>query len=188
MYSISIYFDDKTNKMIQNYINRVAEKTGNRFMVDGEVPPHITISLFETKQEEQVIEALEKAVGKINSEQVQWVSVGTFLPYVIYLTPILNEYLHSLEQIIYASIEHIEETKISPYYRPFQWIPHTTIGKKLSQEEMKVAFEVLQKDFCVFEGMVTAIGLAKMNPYQNIRIWNLEKGTEECYKEAEGEE
>ena len=58
MYLISIYFDEKTNRRIQQYIDKVAEKTGNAFMLDGQVPPHITISAFETQNEVAVIETL----------------------------------------------------------------------------------------------------------------------------------
>lgn len=173
MYLVSIYFDEKTNKTIQNYINQVAEKTGNAFMIDGKVPPHITISAFETRQEEKVIEVLEAAASKISSEQLQWTSVGAFFPYVIYLAPVLNEYLHLTVQTIYDSIAEIEDTIISPYYRPFQWFPHTTIGKKMSKGEMKTAFEVLQNNFVMFSGTVTRIGLAKTNPYCDIASWDL---------------
>lgn len=174
MYLVSIYFDEKTDKIIQNYINQVAKKTGNTFMLDGEVPPHITISAFETKQEEKVMEALEKAVTQMKSGQLQWASVGQFFPYVIYLAPVLNEYLHSLSQNIYDSIKELKDTEISSYYQPFQWLPHTTIGKKLSKEEIKIAFEVMQNNFTMFSGTVTKIGLAKTNPYTDIVSWELE--------------
>ena len=168
MYLISIYFDEETNKTIQKYINQVAEKTGNTFMTDGKVPPHITISAFESKNEERVIKELENAANRVKSGKLQWVTVGQFLPYVIYIAPVLNEYLHSMSQEIYESLKNIEDTKISPYYRPFQWLPHTTIGKKLSQEEMSIAFDILQKNFTMFDGTVTKIGLAKTNPYRDI--------------------
>lgn len=173
MYLISIYFDEETNKTIQRYINQMAEKTGNTFMTDGKVPPHITISALETKHEEHVIKVLEKAINRMKIESLQWVSVGQFFPYVIYLTPVLNEYLHSMSQEIYQSLKEIEETEISPYYRPFQWLPHTTIGKKLSPEEMQIAFETLQKNFTIFSGKVTKIGLAKTNPYRDVACWEL---------------
>lgn len=175
MYLVSVYFDDKTNKLIQNYINKVAEKTGNSFMLDGQVPPHITISAFETKQEEKVIAALEKTTTKLQKGQLQWTCVGAFFPYVIYLAPVLSEYLHSLAQNVYDCIKDVEDTEVSHYYRPFQWIPHTTIGKKLSKDEMKTAFEILQNNFGVFEGTVTRIGLAKTNPYTDIVGWELKE-------------
>ncbi len=173
MYLISIYFDEKTNKTIQGYINQVAEKTGNLFMVDGNVPPHITVSAFETKQEMIVLEKMEGIVRKMSPDLLQWVSVGTFLPYVLYITPVLNEYLHEMSELIYEEISSIKETKISPYYRPFSWLPHTTIGKKLTKEELRIGFEVLQNSFQVFQGKVVRIGVATTNPYQEIMSWDL---------------
>ena len=59
MYLISIYFDEKTNKNLQRLINRVAEKTGNAFMLDNQVPPHITIAAMETRDEKKAIVAVE---------------------------------------------------------------------------------------------------------------------------------
>ena len=79
------------------------------------------------------------------------------------------------QDIIEDCLEKIEDTIISPYYRPFQWLPHTTIGKKLSNEEMQVAFQILQNDFSLFDGTVVKIGLAKTNPYTDIISWELKK-------------
>ena len=173
MYLVSIYFDEKTNQRIQHYIKQVAKKSGNTFMLDGKVPPHITISAFETKQEEKVKQKINEIAEEWKKETIQGVSVGAFFPYVIYLTPVLTEYLHRLSQQIYDSISEIEDIKIRSCYQPFHWMPHTTIGKKLSKEEMGVAFEVLQNEFGVFQGTCTNIGLAKTNPYENIMIKEL---------------
>ncbi len=173
MYLVSIYFDEKTNKIIQSHIERVAEATGNRFMLDGKVPPHITISAFETKQEALVIGNLEEVIQNLTSGMIRWASVGAFLPYVLYLAPVLDEYLHGLSEQIYGNIKDVEETKISSYYRPFGWLPHTTIGKKLGKEEMLAGFSVLQNSFGMFQGKVIRIGLAKTNPYQEIKSWEL---------------
>ena len=88
MYLISVYFDDNTNVKINQLIKKVAEKTGNAFMIDGNVPPHITISAFETKKEKEVIEKLQKCVKRFECKDIQWVSVGTFMPHVLYITPV----------------------------------------------------------------------------------------------------
>ena len=62
---------------------------------------------------------------------------------------------------------------MNTHYMPFQWLPHTTIAKKLSKEQMQTAFEVLQNSFGVFEGKVVRIGLAKPNPHRDIATWVL---------------
>lgn len=173
MYLISVYFDDAAERMMQRYIEEVANKTGNMFMIDGQVPPHITISALETKQEDILVEKLEKVVQTCQAGNVQWASVGVFFPYVLYVAPVLNSYLHNLSKQIYEEIKGIQETKISPYYRPFQWCPHTTIGKKLTKEQMKMGFQVMQDSFGMFQGRVVRIGLAKTNPYREIKNWEL---------------
>jgi hypothetical protein len=75
--------------------------------------------------------------------------------------------------ILYDALQQVDGVKMSPYYQPFQWLPHTTIGKTLSKEEMQVAFQVMQDNFGVFEGEVVKIGLAKPNPHRDIRSWDL---------------
>jgi 2'-5' RNA ligase len=173
MYLVSLYFDEKTEERIQVLINQVAEKTGNTFMVDGKVPPHMTVCEFSTKEEEKAIECLKKAVSFLRQMEVQFVSVGTFLPYVIFLAPVLDKELLNISLVTYLEISKMEDCSMSKYYQPFQWMPHATIGKKLSSEEMRTAFEVLQNQFGPFKGTITKIGLAKTNPYQDIAVFEL---------------
>lgn len=175
MYLISIYFDEKTNCIIKQLIQKVANKSGNVFMTDGNVPPHITVSAFETKHEKETIARLETYAEKITIGTLQWVSVGTFLPHVIYLTPVLNEYLQNMSEELYELLQDMDDTIISKYYRPYQWLPHTTIGKMLSKEEMRAAFAVLQEQFVPLKGIVTKIGLAKTNPYEELAVFELKK-------------
>ena len=173
MYLVSIYFDEKTNEKIQKLINQVAAKTGNTFMLDGNVPPHITVSAFEALEKEQVIEVLSHVIAKLKKDTLQWVSVGQFFPYVLYITPVLNKYLHDMSVQICNALSQIDGVKISPYYQPFQWLPHSTIGKTLTKEEMRIAFEVMQNSFGIFEGEVVRIGLAKPNPHRDIMSWDV---------------
>lgn len=173
MYLVSVYFDEKTNRRIQGFINKVAEASGNYFMLDGKVPPHITVSAFETRDEEKAAALLGEAVKNLKRGTLQWASVGQFFPYVIYAAPVLNEYLHNMSACIYEVLSKENDVEISSYYRPFQWLPHTTLGKKLSKEEMKSAFETLQTSFGMFSGEVVRIGLAKTNPYREIINFDL---------------
>lgn len=173
MYLVSIYFDEKTNHRVQQYIDKVAEKTGNTFMTDGKVPPHITISAFETQNEEVAIEVLDSLVHKLQKGSLTWASVGQFFPYVLYMTPVLNAYLHEMSEKIYHALSNLEGVQVNTHYRPFQWFPHTTIAKKLSKAEMRIAFEVMQESFGMFEGEVVKIGFAKPNPHRDIATWEL---------------
>ncbi len=191
MYHISIYFDTKTEARMREYIKKVAEVTGNIYMLQANVPPHITLSAFECEREaelvgrlEYLMEASEKKhvetdcgmqTAGMHAGTLQWVSIGTFLPGVIFLQPVLNEYLHGLVQQVYDCLLEIEGVKVRPCYKPFSWLPHSTVAKKLTSQQLQQAFEVLQHEFGVFGGKVVRIGLAKMNPHREIMSWELRK-------------
>ena len=96
MYLVSVYFDDKSNKIISDYINKIAQKTGNTFMTDNHVPPHLTIMSVEAREEDKLTEVMGKLERYLTKGQIQLVSVGVLLPYVLYVTPVLNLYLEDI--------------------------------------------------------------------------------------------
>lgn len=169
MYLISLYFDEKSDRQIQNHINAAAKATGNSFMTDNNVPPHITIAAFETRDEHMAEMIFDRIAQKVSSDMINWVSVGAFLPSVIYITPVLNEYLHNMCKIVHEELEAVEGLRIDERYKPFNWMPHATIGKKLSPEQLRTAFETIQKRFAVLTSQVTKIGLARTNPFCNLK-------------------
>lgn len=168
MYLISVYFDDSTNRILQGYIDKIAAVTGNTFMTSNNVPPHMTVSSIEARKAEVLVESFEGLKGKIGAGEIQFVSVGQLLPYVMYATPVLNEYLLDLSRETYETFKDIPETSISKYYQPLSWLPHVTLGKTLDKEQMRKAFEVLQESFSPFKATVTEIGLAKVNPHEDV--------------------
>lgn len=173
MYLLSIYFDKQTEKRLQALIHRVAKVTGNSYMLDHQVPPHITVAAVETKHEDVLIARMEELVKKFEAGEIKWVSVGTFSTQVLYVQPVLNGYLHHLSVCLSQELEQIEETICSPYYQPFSWLPHCTIAKQLSKEQMIQAFQVLQDYFVPMDGHVVRIGIAKTNPHRDIKVWEL---------------
>ncbi len=175
MYLVSLYFDEKTNKRILGYMQNIAEKSGNGYMVEHNVPPHITISAFESCNEELIVKSLDNAVDDRKSSFLQWIGIGVFKISTLFIQPVLNEYLHNLSSIIYEAITSVPDTKVSEYYKPFSWLPHATVAKQLSEEEMRIAFDVIQKNFGVFEGEVVRIELAKKNPFRVIASWELKR-------------
>ena len=173
MYLISIYFDEKTDKQIRRLMSQVAEQTGNTFMQDNHVPPHITVAAIEIRDENAAIMALKKCVQKLEQGKLRFISVGVFFPQVLYLEPVLNEYLHELACAVNDAVKDLPDTIVSPYYQPFSWLPHVTLAKQLSEEQMLLAFETIQKRFASFEGTVTRIGIAKTNPHRDLQVWEL---------------
>ena len=173
MYLISVYFDEKTNRILQRYINQIAEKTGNTFMTDNHVPPHMTISSIEARNIDVLLPSFENLEGTLPAGGIQFVTVGHLLPYVMYVAPVMNGYLLQLSKTIFESYKAIPEMSISKYYQPLSWLPHVTIGKTLDRKQMQAAFEVMQDSFAPFTAKVTEIGLAKVNPHEDVMRFKL---------------
>ena len=174
MYLISVYFDEKANKNLQRNINMIAEKTGNTFMTENNVPPHMTLSSIEARNVDVIIPAFETLKELIHPGNIQFVSIGQFFPYVMYVTPVLNEYLMELQNKIFDAVKNIPETSVSRFYQPYSWLPHVTLGKKLDKDQMMTAFDVMRNNFAPFEAKVTGIGLAKVNPHEDVIKYDLQ--------------
>lgn len=171
MYLISAYFDEATNKIIQRYVEKISQKTGNTFMTENKVPPHMTISSVEARNGELLIPYVAQLEEQLFQGEIQFVSVGMFFPYVMFLSPVLNAYLQGLSEKVYQVVSQTPEVSVSRFYQPMQWMPHITLGKKLNKEQMKIAFEVMQEGFATFSGTVTSLGLAKTNPHED--LWRI---------------
>lgn len=179
MYLISAYFDENTNEILKHLQQKIADKTGNDFMIRNNVMPHLTISAIEARNVDVLIPAFEKVCreklqpldekGVVNvNNTINIVSVGQLFPRVIYAAPVLNEYMMNLSISIYNEFTTIPETNISKFYQPYSWMPHITLGKCLDKEQMRQAFAVLQDLFMPIDGRITKIGLSTVNPYREM--------------------
>lgn len=168
MYLISVYFDEKTNKTLKRYIDKLAEATGNDFMVSHKVPPHMTISAIEARNVDSLVSTFSSLESSLKAGTINVVSVGQLFPYVIYGGVVMNEYLLDLSNLVYKAFKDIPDTSISKYYQPLSWLPHITLGKTLDKDQMMKAFGVMQENFVPINARVTQIGLAKVNPHEDV--------------------
>ena len=77
MYLVSIYFDEKTNQRIKEYMKQVAAKTGNSFMLDGNVIKQVPfgnghindtfLDFANPKAVEYMINILSKQIEKLHT-------------------------------------------------------------------------------------------------------------------------
>ena len=115
MYLISVYFDEKTDQRIRNLMEQAAKRSGNTYMIDAKVPPHITISAFETRREAEAAEMLKCVAEGMKSGTLLWASAGAFFPGVIYLAPVLNAYLQEQFGVFSGEIVKIGLARTNPY-------------------------------------------------------------------------
>lgn len=175
MYLISAYFDQNSNKTLQRYINTIARETGNDFMTSHHVPPHMTLLSVEARSVEELILPFESLRDRVNRGDVQFVTIGQLLPYVMYASPVLNKYLYQLQTSVFEVVKDLPKTSISRFYQPYSWLPHVTLGKTLDQKQMREAFCCMQEQFSPFSSTVVEIGLAKVNPHEDVVRFQLQE-------------
>ncbi|MDE7322706.1 MAG: hypothetical protein K2N73_08195 [Lachnospiraceae bacterium] len=173
MYLISVYFDNTAARKIQTLIEQIAAASGNHYMTEKRIPPHLTLCSIEARSVDVLIPAVKQLENRLRQGTVLFVTVGQLLPYVLYTMPVLNQYLQELVFQVNDAVSGIPETAVSKYYRPHSWLPHVTLGKTLSKEQMRRAFTVVQDRFSVFEAHVTELGLAKVNPHDDVLRFHL---------------
>lgn len=167
MYLITLYFDEKINKELQRWIALVAKETDNTFMTANQVPPHMTLGAFEAP-DVKMAQRLFSEMSFPAAGEVQLVSVGAFLPQVIYVGAVYDVYLHELAQSVDKVLSAEDAVRIRANYRPFSWLPHVTIGKQMEGEALQRAFAVMQENFHVLRGNVVRVGLSRTNPYRDL--------------------
>lgn len=165
MYLVSLYFDEQTNEYLKHLMKQVYKKIGNDSMMD--IPAHLTLASFHD-EEQQALESFYKIIAK--PLELEFVSIGFFLPSVLYVQPLLSKELEELMNEVHGHIQ-----KGSDKYQPYHWIPHITLCKYLKNSQLSSCLEAVQNEFKPFKGKVTKIGLATTNPYRDICVLEIKK-------------
>mgnify|MGYP000270165763 CR=1 FL=1 len=161
MYLVSVYFDKTAEHILQRYINKIAEKTGNSFMTDNNVPPHMTISAIEARSENALLGAMDNLRNSLSNGTISIVSVGNCCHMYFMPRRCLTDIYRIYRKKVFDEMKSIPESTVSRYYKPMSWLPHITLGKTLTKEQMQMAFSVMQESFVPFEATITEIGLAR---------------------------
>jgi len=168
MYLVSAYFDNDTTEQLQKYIDIIAEASGNNFMIDNNVPPHMTLTAIEARSADALLPAFDNLNGKFSPGKISIISIGQFMPKVIYAAPYINQYLFALQQNIFEVFTNIPETNISKFYKPLSWFPHITLAKTLNKKQMIEAVACMS-EFKELKAEIVRISLASVNPHKDIK-------------------
>ena len=73
MYLVSVYFDKITTKRIQTLIDQIALTSGNHYMIEKQVPPHMTLSAIEARSVDLFIPTIKQLENKLYSGTIHFV-------------------------------------------------------------------------------------------------------------------
>lgn len=172
-FAVTLEFDKQSETMMQEMIDEVARVTGCDFMKQQNVPPHVTVCCLEGENEAVLLSEMEEIAAYMSKSAVRYANIGVFNPLVIYLGPIMNEFLQNTCRTVNERLLQYAEVGNKGNYLPNHWVPHAGIAVKLTPEALKEAFSIVQEKFRPFEAMAERIVLAKAEPYEELRAWEL---------------
>ena len=172
-YAIILCFDSDTESKFNRIIESIAGRGISSYMTDIKIPPHITLSCFRTENIETIVNKLDGCVPGFKPGNITWASLGAFVPNVLFAAPVLNEQLLNACININRLIKPFSTAGDNGHYLPYQWVPHTALAVKLSNGELKKAFDIVAEQFVPINGKSNRILIAECNPFKAIKIWNL---------------
>ena len=173
-YAVVFYFDEIIEEKINLLIEKTASETENKYMVVNKIPPHITISLFQYDEDiDTIMRIIDNNISTFNKDKIILASIGVFNQSVLFLAPVVNNYLVESNKKINEIIRANDKIKLDKNYIENQWIPHISLGVRLNENELIKGVKALTKYFEVSEIKIEKIGLAECNPYRDIKIWKL---------------
>ena len=87
----------------------------------------------------------------------------------------MNEFLRNTCETVNERLLKYAEVGNKGQYLPNQWVPHAAIAVKLTPDALKEAFAIVQEKFSAFGAMADRIVLARCEPYEEIKVWELKE-------------
>ena len=170
----ALYFDNASSERLMELMRTAADACGNKYMLEPKMmPPHITVCCFTTDDIAPIEQIISDGTASMKRGNVVWSSVGAFVPSVLFTAPTLNEYLADARTRFNAQLA--SKVTLADYYRPYKWMPHTTLVTKLTVEQLNIAFAAVSAKFKPFQGKTAALSLVKCEPFTELRVWQLEE-------------
>lgn len=172
-YAVTLEFDKESEDKMQEMIDEVARVTGCDLMKQQNVPPHVTVCCLEGDNDDVLLSEMEAIAATMKKSPIRFADIGVFNPFVIYLGPIMNDFLWNTCRRVNERLLQFAEVGNKGNYLPNRWVPHAGIALKLTPEALKEAFAIVQEKFRPFDAMVERIVLVKAEPYEEMWAWEL---------------
>jgi 2'-5' RNA ligase len=173
-YAVAFYFEENKEEKINSLILKIANSNGNKYMVNNNIPPHITISLFQYNRKiDTIIETMDKNISVFGKGSVTLASMGIFNSNVLFITPIMNKFLLESNKKIVDIIRQNDRIILDENYIGNNWVPHISLAVRLNEEELINGLKTAIKNNTVTDVKINRIAIAECNPYKDIKTWKL---------------
>lgn len=172
-YAIVLYFDPQASNSLQKAIDKMADLTSNTYLIDVKIPPHITVGCFFGESPDPMVETVETFLKRVEPFEVKISGVGTFPPKVVFASPVKDDCLKRINGLVNEMFSKNFQAADQENYIPTKWVPHCALAVRLDEEQYRKA-SVAEIELPAV-ARAQKIVLARCNPYQEIKVWELEE-------------
>jgi 2'-5' RNA ligase len=173
-YAVQLYFDAGLEASLTRVRSALAaagvtptlERLGDR--------PHVSLAVLEDMPVQRCVATVEKFAETQRPFPATFAAFGAFptTQGVVYLTPTPAAALLEAQRRMHRLLSELG-AKVHEHYLPDTWIPHSTIGFELSNDEVALALSWLHGNFKALAGTYSSIGLIEFVPVKRLATFEL---------------
>ncbi len=170
-YAISLQFPQDINQIISSAVKSIAVATENTFIIEKNIPPHITLGAFHAlkNDESKLILMVEEFSKKQKASIIQFKEIGNFKKKVLFLKPEKNAFLSQINSELHLLMLSEFEKAENGYYLPENWLPHTTLATRLNKSQFEKALEIAEKIRLPLETCASEIAVYQCSPFKELK-------------------
>jgi len=159
--AISAWFDQQTEDSVREVWRQLAESGVFSEFHDGPFRPHITLSAYVNLEVDSCVACLRDFLCTTPPLSVSLYSLGQFLlpTGAIYISSLINEPLLAFRREIARRLSSFGSVLFLPYYEPDRWVPHVSLARGLTPQQLLAAFEICQKIPLPISAQVNRVGI-----------------------------
>jgi 2'-5' RNA ligase len=106
--------------------------------------------------------------------RIKFASIGVFPSEssVVYLSPVYSEELFQIHENLYLFLSN-KEYSYDKHYLKGSWIPHCTLGSRLTSNEISIALKYFVENFHSIEATVYRIGIIECSTAFEVRNFEI---------------
>ena len=173
-YAVLVYFDPASEESIRIIQEEASRVSGNTYVFDNRIFPHITLSLFSKEDYDGIIEDLRGFSEKLRNINIHLTSIGIFnsSPAVVNLLPVVSKDITRIHKLLHQKLSrHICD--FNPYYEEANWVPHCAVAVNIGEMEL---MPVIKTTCALFQPMVcrlSTLSLVECDPYRVVMDWKI---------------
>ncbi len=172
-YAVEGYLDAHSSKRVFQIIE---ELQANQIPIDLDAVPHITLGIYEQISLESFQDSLHTFCQTAARCPVTFASIGIFPTpeMVLFFAPVVTPQLLAFHERFHKTFQ-TWLPQLVPYYKPGQWVPHTTLGLGLSPQELHQALTLVMPKWEPFQAAIDHLGLIQFPPNTQISQFPLQR-------------